>query len=176
MTDTKTQLLDAAAGLAQTRGYNGFSFHDLSAQVGIKTASIHYHFPTKAMLVESLVHRYIDNFFDALGQADVGPPEACLERYVGLFRRSLGEGRMCLCGMMGAEIGDLPASVAGAVRSFFDANLDWLTHVYERMGARQAATRAQLLLATLEGAMMMARVSQDAAGFDSVARAAIARE
>lgn len=35
-------ILDAAQGLAQTRGYNGFSYADVAAQLGVTKASLHY--------------------------------------------------------------------------------------------------------------------------------------
>jgi TetR/AcrR family transcriptional regulator, transcriptional repressor for nem operon len=41
----RDQLLDHARNLLMTRGYNGFSYRDLSALVGVKTSSIHYYFP-----------------------------------------------------------------------------------------------------------------------------------
>lgn len=56
--DTAAIILDAAQELAQTRGYNAFSYRDLAERVGIRTASIHYHFPTKADLGVALVARY----------------------------------------------------------------------------------------------------------------------
>ena len=71
---TKKELLDAASLLVQTRGYNGFSFHDLGAAVGITTASIHYHFPTKAYLGQQLVKRYTAEFMAALGDPEASPP------------------------------------------------------------------------------------------------------
>ena len=97
---TKTLLLDAASLLVQTRGYNGFSFHDLGAAVGITTASIHYHFPTKANLGQQLVKRYTAEFIAALGDPQASSPSQGLLHYVGLFRAALSDGRMCLCGMM----------------------------------------------------------------------------
>jgi TetR/AcrR family transcriptional repressor of nem operon len=172
MSDTKTRLLDAAADLAQTRGFNGFSFNDLAEAVGIKTASIHYHFPTKAKLGQQLISRYADDFMASLGAADSDTPEACLARYVGLFRETLGQGRMCLCGMVGAEIAGVPKLLAPDVQTFFDRNCAWLTEVIARSGKSQPGLRAEVLLATLEGAMLMARVANDPARFDPIAHRA----
>lgn len=176
MTNTKTKLLDAASACVQTRGYNGFSFHDLADAVGIKTSSIHYHFPTKAELGKALVRHYTMQFMTALGDSDAGTPEACLERYVGLFRAALQDGRMCLCGMMGAEISGIPDDVAREVRAFFDTNTDWLTRVFERGGTTKLAAqkRARLFLSALEGAMLIARVSGDPTLFDGVAKSTLA--
>jgi TetR/AcrR family transcriptional regulator, transcriptional repressor for nem operon len=172
MSETKMRLLDAAAGLVQTQGYNGFSFHDLAAAIGIKTASIHYHFATKSDLGQALVLRYTDAFMAALGPPDAVPPDAALDRYIGLFRATLGQGRMCLCGMLGAETSALPRPVAEKAQAFFAANRLWLSAVLHRAGSDAPGTGAALFLATLEGALMIARATGDDTGFDTVARAA----
>ena len=66
--------LDVAEQLAQTRGYNGFSYADVAAQLGVTKASLHYHFPSKAQLGAALIDRYQTNFGGALrameGHAD----------------------------------------------------------------------------------------------------------
>ena len=49
-TDTKQTILEAARRVVQSRGYNALSFRELAKEVGIKSASIHYHFPTKGDL------------------------------------------------------------------------------------------------------------------------------
>jgi TetR/AcrR family transcriptional regulator, transcriptional repressor for nem operon len=177
MADTKTRLLDAATKGMQTHGYNAYSFHDLSASVGIKTASIHYHFPTKAALGEALASRYTAQFMAALGDADSGTPEDCLRRYAGLFRAALHDGRMCLCGMIGAEIDTVPEQVARQVRSFFETNHIWLAEVFVRMGKSPATarTQARLFLAILEGAMIIARVGGELSSFDEVADIALSQ-
>ena len=43
-----SKILLVACSVIMERGYNGFSFRDVAAEVGIKSATIHYHFPTKA--------------------------------------------------------------------------------------------------------------------------------
>ena len=63
---TATRILDVAEGLAQTRGFNGFSYADIAAEIGITKASLHYHFPSKADLGRALVRRYTERFMDAL--------------------------------------------------------------------------------------------------------------
>jgi len=48
--DIYKHILTVAEGLIQSQGYNTFSYRDIANQVGVKTSSIHYHFPTKADL------------------------------------------------------------------------------------------------------------------------------
>ena len=48
---TAERVVDAAEGLVQQHGYNGFSYDDVAQLVGIKKPSIHHHFPKKGELV-----------------------------------------------------------------------------------------------------------------------------
>ena len=76
---------------------------------------------------------------------------------------------MCLCGMVGAEIADVPDTVASGVRAFFAANRVWLERVLTRQGAPKPFEQAAMLIAALEGAMLVARVSGDSQLFDVIA-------
>src|SRR5947209_18275602 len=64
--ETAEQILDLAETLIQTRGYSAFSYQDIAASLGIRKASIHYHFPSKTDLGGGVVDRYIDRFATAL--------------------------------------------------------------------------------------------------------------
>jgi TetR/AcrR family transcriptional regulator, transcriptional repressor for nem operon len=165
-TAAATAILDVAERLAQTRGYNGFSYADIAAQLGVTKASLHYHFPSKAELGRALIGRYHALFgaaLDAIDQQTKEPREK-LQRYVGLYDSVLSNERMCLCGMLAAEYATLPAPMQQGLTSFFDANERWLSAVLEvglRTGAfvfkEPANERARVILGALEGAMLVAR-------------------
>ena len=172
------EILDAAEGFARTRGYNGFSFRDVAAEVGIKSASVHYHYPTKADLGAAVAARYTNRFIEKLGDpADPAQsPEALLARHAAAFRHSLADdNQMCLCGMLGAEIASLPTAVAVEAKAFFERNIDWLQAVLGRTTSEEyrddAATkrRALTILAALEGAILLARTLGRIEVFDQVA-------
>lgn len=168
--DTAERILDIAEKAARSGGYNAFSFREIAAGIGIKSASVHYHFPTKEALGEALVERYSDNFFRVLGDTEDAPPADMLARYAAAYGAALKQdGLMCLCGVFGAEIADLPPPVARATRAFFARNLDWLRQVYSRQGLAQkdAEQAAAHMIATLEGAMILARAMGDAGLFDA---------
>src|SRR3712207_8206920 len=44
---TAERIMDAAERRIRAAGYGGFSFRELAAEVGVKSASVHHHFPTK---------------------------------------------------------------------------------------------------------------------------------
>jgi len=176
---TAGRILDIAERLVQTRGYNGFSYADISAELRIRNASVHYHFPSKTDLGKRLVARYRENFMAALAglEAESGDARRRLRRYAGLWARVLRDrDRMCLCGMMAADIATLPKAVRAEIRRFFDENEAWLVRVITQ--GRKAKTlrlagtpevEARLLTMGLEGAMLVARSYGDPRRFEEIA-------
>ena len=174
---TSGQILDVAERLAQTRGFNGFSYADIAAELGITKASLHYHYPSKSDLGRALIDRYSQAFAAALARIEEsGAPPAQLERYVAIYADVLKAGRICLCGMLAAEYTTLPEGMQSAIRGFFDLNERWLsrilaagrrdgTLVFE--GSEDEAARA--ITSALEGAMLLARPYGGAARFMSAA-------
>src|SRR3954451_15518134 len=85
--DTATQILDVAERLAQSRGFNGFSYADVASELKITKAGLHYHFAGKADLGEALVGRYAARFaaaLEAIDEAD-GRAPAKLEAYARIY-------------------------------------------------------------------------------------------
>jgi TetR/AcrR family transcriptional regulator, transcriptional repressor for nem operon len=172
------RILDVAERLAQTRGFNGFSYADIAAELGITKAGLHYHYPTKADLGRALIDRYSTTFAAALAgieQSGAARP-AQLERYVAIYAGVLKAGRICLCGMLAAEYTTLPAVMQEAIRGFFDVNERWLSRVLETgrkdgslafEGAPADAARA--ITSALEGSMLLARPYGGAERFKSAA-------
>jgi len=87
-TETATQLLDAAQTLVERRGYNAFSYKDLATDIGIKTASIHYHFPAKADLGIALMDRYLGGLEQAFATIDRtgSTHKTKLKKFIKLYR------------------------------------------------------------------------------------------
>ena len=131
--DTAQRILDVAERLVQTQGFNGFSYADISAQLGITKASLHYHFTTKAALGSALIARYGAAFRRALDEIDHSAAEARekLRRYAGLYAEVLRQNRMCLCGMLAADYTTLPEAMRAGVKEFFDLNESWLARVFD---------------------------------------------
>jgi len=176
---TADRILDVAQELVQTRGYNGFSYADISAALKIRKASIHHHFPTKADLGKRLVERYHDAFRGRLDEIAREAPDARarLRRYAQVYADVLRQdGRMCLCGMLAADFTTLPRPLRDALRRFFDENEGWLADVLAR--GRKAGTlrfdgppeaQARLLVSGLEGAMLVARSYGDVSRLEQTA-------
>ena len=178
--ETPTAILDSAERFVQRRGFNGFSYADVAAELAVTKASLHYHFAGKAELGEALMTRYSERFAAALVDIDAtdASAPAKLDAYAALYAGVLQGERMCLCGMLAAEYETLPPGMQSVVLRFFDANERWLVGVLEagrREGAlafdQPAADAARLIVSALEGAMLVARPFSDVGRFQTAARA-----
>jgi len=165
----KEALLKAAEDKVRLGGYSNFSFRELASEIGIKSASVHYHFPTKADLGAELAHQYTNAFLNALGtpsehKANGKNP---IDVYTQLFRNALVTDRkMCLCGLLGAESDSLPDKVRLEVKRFFNQNLEWLTEAHRANGEQQPKQAAIQTVSLLEGAMMISKTLDDNSYFE----------
>lgn len=163
--ETVDKIVLQAEAYIRTQGYNGFSFRDIAKDIGIKSASIHYHFPSKSDLAQEVAKRYVKRFFTALEEAqEQGKTDIeQLQLFISLFRNALeNDEKMCLCGMIAAELDGLPAAVVTEAKTFFKCSLVWLNQVIERIHAaypaQQRLASAETILSTLEGALLLARI------------------
>ena len=170
---TAEQILDAAEKRFRLNGYYGVSFRELADDVSVKSASVHYHFPAKADLGEALVKRYRNRFFEDLAsRTGAATPRQKLRAFAAAYRDALEKGgAICLCGMLGAESSGLPKAVARAVRGFFEANIAWVGSVLEEGSLSDAPQDdAALIVATLQGALILASSLDDLSVYDAAAR------
>jgi TetR/AcrR family transcriptional regulator, transcriptional repressor for nem operon len=180
---TASRILDVAERLVQVRGFNGFSYAQVAAALGITKPALHYHFASKADLGEALINRYSTRFGQALAAIDADTPvaPAKLRRYAELYVNVVRDQRMCLCGMLAAEYPTLPDAMRASVVSFFDQNEGWLGAVLEQGRAEgslhfagSARDTARMIISCLEGAMLVTRPYGDIPRFQDAAESLIA--
>jgi len=166
---TRNQILDCAQGLIQTRGYNGFSFRDIAGDIGIKSASIHYYYPGKTDLAVAVASKYRADFMEATQSiaASSKPAHEILSAYASLFEVTLkSENKLCLCGMLASEVNSVDPELRVEISGFFKEQHELLTGVLSKGQSTgeidenlDPESFAKTFLATLEGAMMMARIN-----------------
>ncbi len=180
MSDVATAIMDAAEARMRIGGFNGFSFRDIASDVGIKSSSVHYHFPTKENLAAAVIRRYTDEVAQLLKQkltTGLDPVTAWTQAFRGTlhskehmcwtqaFRGTLhSKEHMCPCIAMGAAAQDLPAEVAAEVQRFFSMCLK------EMVKAGLPRDGAARLLATISGAMLLANALDDRKAYDQATR------
>jgi TetR/AcrR family transcriptional regulator, transcriptional repressor for nem operon len=160
MTDVKNAIIDAAERRMQLGGFGGFSFREIAADVGIKSSSVHYHFPTKEDLAAAVVRRWAEQtskFIDGELEKDPDPIRVWTNAFRGT---AMSDGRICPCTVLGAASQDLPPEVAKEVKGFFRMCLDKL--VAEGLSPGDAAE----MLSTITGALVIANALGDSAVYD----------
>lgn len=163
MSDIAAAIMDAAERRMRLSGFYGFSFREIAADVGVKSSSVHYHFPTKEKLAAAVIHRYTDEVAEFIDkEAETAPDPVSL--WTGAFRGTLcSEERMCPCAVLGAVSKDLPRGLAAEVRRFFKMCLD------KMMAAGLSESGASGLLATITGALVVANALNDVGAYDRAA-------
>lgn len=161
MSDTASAIMDAAEERIRQGGYSGFSFREVAADIGVKSSSVHYHFPTKERLAAAVARRYTDRFLEAVDNEQAHGTDV-VRAWRQAFRAALQrDGRMCLCGSLAATSHDLADEVKAEVKRFFLLGIEKLA---SSGLSRDAAVQ---VLATLEGAMLTANILDDQSMFES---------
>jgi TetR/AcrR family transcriptional repressor of nem operon len=172
--NVREAILVAAREAAMAYGYGGLNFRDLAEAVGVKAASISYHFATKALLGEAVARRYWEDIARDLEaiSTNAGSPTEALQRYPSIFRLSLERGnRMCLSSFMAAEHDELPEPVLKEVQTFADVNTAWLCEhliAAKLVSSSEGELRARAIYAAVAGAQMIARSRSDVDLFDKL--------
>ena len=177
--DTATQILDAAQQLIQERGFNSFSYKDLAVSVGIRTASIHYHFRTKADLGIALMERYLGELNRTLVAIDKKgrTHKAKLKSYIKIYRDTESRGAICLCGSMAADRETLTAALQELVTVFLERSESWVAEqIAEGVRAGEFAypgkpkDAAISLVSSLQGALILSRAARGGQRLESLQR------
>ncbi|TAV14853.1 TetR/AcrR family transcriptional regulator [Rhizobium ruizarguesonis] len=186
LSTTSDEILTSARALIMTGGYNGFSYADIAAVVGIRKASIHYHFPSKTDLVRTLVVRYREDAEAGIAglEQQVRDPLALLQAYAGHWAHCIEDASrpFCVCALLASELPALPPEVAAEVKAFFRFASAWLTSVMER-GLKDGSLKlsseprveAEAFMASVHGAMLSARAYGTPEVFATILRPTLER-
>jgi len=167
-TDNRERILEVALRLAQTQGFNAFSYRDLAEEIGIKTSSIHYYFPSKEALGTALLVDYTSAVQAVLKgiRATRASPRVQFQEFVAIFHATAKTGeRLCLAGMMASDLSTLSPSMQQEVRRFFELTEAWVAELLASGRASGAFAfkadpklLAGVIVSALEGGLISARV------------------
>lgn len=177
--ETTTAILEAAECLLRTGGYGALDHDEVARLAGCDAARVRAKFPDRVDLGVAVARRYTDGVLASLGAPDdrAGSPVDRLQWLFRMLRRTLGDdGRMCPCGQLAGEAATLPPAVAAEVRRYFDRIGGWIARLIGQGSAGpETRARAMRVVATLQGALVMARIERDPGLFDQIT-AGLARD
>lgn len=157
--DRKDEILAFAEREMRKGGFGAVSYRDIAAAVGIKSASVHYHFPTKADLGSAVIERYADNFLIALGSPGGSAKDRTKnlarlsDAYISAYRQDSSN---CLCAVLGAACAELPEKTVVQIAVFYERLTEWIDNA---LGPLADDLSAGVVISLLQGAMTLATVT-----------------
>jgi len=165
MSKKRTEIESAAAEAVQRRGLHDLSFRTLADEVGVKSASVHYYFPNKSDLATTLIGNYTKSLTNELKEIDTRKRglKGKLDGFVQIFEDVIKADKLCLCGMMAAEVGSLDNDNRELLRKYFELAENWIVNVLvehesEINSELKPRKLAKIFVAGLEGAILLDRV------------------
>lgn len=169
MSERKQQILDLAAELVATVGFDSFSYQDLAERLGITKASLHHHFPKKEDLGLSLLDHMIrikeQKRDELLQMADT--PLQRLDAYFAFYREiciSKECSQICPASSLQAEINVIPEAMRDKLKVFDEIETRLVTELL-RQGRESGemhfpgdpAHHALMLISAIKGALQFSR-------------------
>ncbi|MCG8373741.1 MAG: TetR/AcrR family transcriptional regulator [Balneolales bacterium] len=127
MRSTKATIIELGDELIRTKGYNAFSYADISKPLSIKNAAVHYHFPTKPDLALSVVEFHVqsfENFVEKVSQRDALQQ---IKMFLNFYTSIQISGRLCVIGAFATDWNSMPDNVKEEMKLFTDRVIHWLT-------------------------------------------------
>ena len=168
MSGTREKIIELGENLIRTKGYNAFSYQDISSELGIKNAAVHYYYPSKENLGTSIVKTNIQRFeemvdnmhsrgFDELQQLDT---------FIKIYIKSHREKKLCLIGSLGPEFNTLSETTKIELKKMTELILIWLTEILKTgkekkifLYNEEPQNKATLIFSSLVASLQVSRIS-----------------
>ena len=159
----KRQELEAiAADYVQRSGLHNLSFRTLASEVGVKSSSVHYYFPEKSHLATALIENYTAALRESLDKIDKRgqPVQKKLNGFIKIFEDVVKENKLCLCGILAAEVSTLDEPNRQLLSNYFALAESWLSevlsaHKKELKLPVEPVKLSRIILSGLEGAILL---------------------
>ena len=172
--DTRERLVRAATGLFRRRGVSGTGLAEICARAGVTKGVFMHHFPGgKEELAASVIARNGEEVRQALtglGSAQAltmaAAVETCFASYAGLLRAK-GTDFGCPVAAGVVDVSENSPAVRHATHAAFNG---WRAALRALPGAPSSAPVDELVVAALEGGILLARAAQDPYVLERVGR------
>ncbi|HEY1047000.1 MAG TPA: TetR/AcrR family transcriptional regulator [Bacteroidia bacterium] len=163
---TRKEIIQLADGLIRAKGYNAFSFYDISKAVGIKTASIHYHFPSKSDLGVAVVDRQLETLNELILKSEKWTPLKKLDQLINIYSKIMDDDKVCLVGSLSTDLNTVDESIRKHLKVFAEQMLEWVSKFLEE-GREQGVfhfeglprTRAIMIIGNLLAIVQLSRLT-----------------
>ncbi len=179
---TREHILKTTRGLLITQGFYNTSISDVLAATGVKKGNLYYYFGSKEDLGRAVLQDAKEEFFVFLARSFAGdtPIDKILHSCETIFAEHRKKHFVggCLFGNTALEMSDNNPEFAKVIDEVFTQWTTTLTALLADAAAQRLLPGpipprllAKTLIATMEGAIMMSRVSKDKSDLDDCLRA-----
>ncbi|MCG8575886.1 MAG: TetR/AcrR family transcriptional regulator [Flavobacteriales bacterium] len=173
---TRDKILETADQLIRTKGYNAFSFRDISDTVGIRKASIHYHFPTKSALGVAILQKRIGQFHKMQEKYSTASPLQKLKAFLSIYEGIHVEEKVCLVGALATDWNTVDDKIREELKLLSEFVLDWVSQILAEGKAEgvfefemESRTKALMIITNLIAVLQLSRLTK-AADFELVTK------
>lgn len=156
------QILDAATELLVEEGYAQFTMRQLAERLGIRLSNLQYYFPSRAILIQKLLERFLDNYMWEISQFSVNRNVTPQQRVIEAIDYLLKDQKQEKSCKIFWELWALSArncEVAGVMHHFYRAYIDILTEMLQdlkpEVPVRNTKQIAVLIVSMIEGLSLM---------------------
>ena len=167
--NTKERILEIAERLIMSRGYNGFSYKDISTELNVKNAAIHYHYPSKTDLGIAVIRSARSRFKHwraMIANQEISPLDM-LNSYFETYIKYLNSGEyVCLGGSLETDFHTFPEVMQNEIKEYATELIQWMGALLSSGRKKdlftfsgRAEDKAVFILSSVKGALQTARVS-----------------
>jgi TetR/AcrR family transcriptional regulator, transcriptional repressor for nem operon len=167
MSVTREKIMELGENFIRTKGYNAFSYQDISSELGIKNAAIHYYFPSKENLGTSIVKTNIQRFEEMIDNMHSRGFDEWkqLDTFIKIYIKSHREQKLCLMGSLGPDFNTLNPTTRNELQRMTEIILHWLTGLLDSGREKKVFSfkqepqnKAMLILSGLIASLQLARI------------------
>jgi len=164
--DTRTEIIRLGDSLIREKGYNAFSFADISRQLNIKNASVHYHFPTKTALGLAIVEEHLNRLQQLKTKTAGKNPVEKLNAFLSIYSAAQTENKICIVGSLATDFYTVEPEIQNALKGLADNILSWVTEILKEGKNKKVfqfntneRTKALMIITNMLAAVQLTRLT-----------------
>jgi AcrR family transcriptional regulator len=160
----RERLVRSATDLLYRQGVDGPTLAEIAHSAGVPPGNVYYYFKTRDELVQSVIEARSDGLRQLLDSLDRrSRPSARLKALarVWLDNRDDIAANGCPIGTLCSELNKRDRGLEKPAATIISTAADWIADQFRRLGHRDAPELAMTMLATVQGAAVLANTLRD---------------
>lgn len=124
---TREKIIQLADTYIRKKGCNAFSFSDISKELGIKNASIHYHFPSKSDLIIATIQKHLKLLEKFTDKVENEQPLNKIKLFLSVYSVAKSEDKISILGSLTNDYLTFELAIQNELKTLTDNTLNWLT-------------------------------------------------